>query len=114
MSACITQQEYLSWVISTLNRWLGANLRERGGTSPPYREWVTEFQTVFAVRTRNGTVDECTQNAMIKANHQDAGYLTCVQKSINQALGRDAVAPDGSLTPWSRARRSAISPPTAA
>jgi hypothetical protein len=95
MSACMTEQDYLYWVIGSLNLWLGANLREGGGTSPPYREWVKEFQTVFAVPTRDGTVDECTQKAMIKANHQDAGYLTWVQQSINQALGRVAVTADG-------------------
>ncbi len=99
MSACISAEEYVIWVKGSLNRWLGAGLSENGGTAPPYRGWVKEFQTLCDTCTRNGDVDEMTQNAMIKANHQHDRYVSWVQQTLNQGLQGAAVASDGVMTP---------------
>ncbi len=98
MSTNITSEEYVVWVKGSLNRWLGAGLSENGDTAPPYREWVKEFQTLSAVCTRNGDVEEATQDAMIKANHQHDSYVNWVQLSLNQALQGTALAADGNMT----------------
>jgi hypothetical protein len=99
MSASITAQEYVVWVKGSLNRWLGAALSENGDTAPPYRGWVKEFQSLCDVCTRNGDVDEVTQNALIKANHQHDWYMNWVLQSLNQGMQGSALAADGSITP---------------
>src|SRR5262249_22308011 len=81
------------------NRWLGTDLRDNGSTAPPYHAWVTEFQTQYGVASRNGSVDECTQDAMIMANHQSDVYVSWVQQSLNQAGVSPAVASDGAMNP---------------
>src|SRR5215208_4150169 len=99
MSECITAEEYVIWVKGSLNRWLGAGLSENGLTAPPYRGWVQEFQSLCDACTRNGDVDEATQNAIIKANHQHDRYVSWVQQSLNHGLQGAAVAGDGIMTP---------------
>lgn len=86
MSANITKEEYVIWVKGSLSRWLGARLSENGDTAPPYRGWVKEFQAVCNVCTRNGDVDENTQNALIKANHRHDRYVSWVQQSLNVGM----------------------------
>ena len=89
MPTGISARDYIRWVQRSLNRLLGAGIIVDGVTTAGYYEWVNEFKWSRGLPS-NSSVDEATQNKLIKANHTDPIYVIWVQ----QALIRAAAGPD--------------------
>jgi hypothetical protein len=91
----ISQVEYINWVKRSLNRLYGAKLVSdaAGSTTGEYRTLVERFQKENGLKA-DGEVNKATQDALIKANESNRGYMVWVHR----ALESDPVFSDPPLT----------------
>src|SRR3954452_2250178 len=94
MACTLTAQDYIAWVQRSLNRLVGASLRDDGCTSPLYRILVAEFKFLHRL-CLDSKVDEAMQDAIIRANHQDAEYMAWVGAALAGAPGKVAATAHG-------------------
>jgi peptidoglycan hydrolase-like protein with peptidoglycan-binding domain len=77
----ISNSDYIRWVKASLNRLLGCELPDNASIAPEYRMWVMAFQTNQKLAVTS-SVDEATQNALIKRNRQYGEYVLWIQIAL--------------------------------
>ena len=89
MACTLTPHDYIAWVQRSLNRLVGASLRDDGCTSPLYRILVAEFKFLHRL-CLDSKVNEAMQDAIIRANHEDSDYMAWVDSALAGTAGKVA------------------------
>lgn len=86
----VPDKDYLRWVQGSLNlffekRGRSERVKANGEDSAEYRKAVKLFKSLAKVTPVDDTVDEKTQNAIIKANESNQKYLAWLRSALDKA-----------------------------